>query len=74
MKYILIIFLFLYSSVDAQKTTRLDAFPLQNVKLLPGIFKDAETTDLNYITSMDPDKLLAPYHREAGLRPKATGK
>jgi DUF1680 family protein len=71
MKYTLILFLFLYISVDAQKTTRLNAFPLQDVKLLPGIFKDAEITDFNYMMAMSPDRLLAPYRREAGLRPKA---
>jgi len=49
----------------------LETFRLQEVQLLPGIFKDAETTDLNYMLAMVPDRLLAPYLREAGLTPKA---
>jgi hypothetical protein len=61
----------LYFSVDAQKSRRLNALPLQVVRLLPGIFKDAQHTDLNYMMSMSPGRLLAPYRREAGLRPKA---
>ncbi len=60
-------------SAVAQVTTKpkLQEFKLQDVKLLPGIFKSAETTDLHYIMEMKPDRLLAPYLREAGLKPKA---
>ncbi|MBW4889398.1 glycoside hydrolase family 127 protein [Mucilaginibacter sp. HMF5004] len=69
MKYILYVLLFACLSANAQ--TALKAFSLQQVKLLPGIFKDAESTDLNYIMELKPDRLLAPYLREAGLKPKA---
>lgn len=48
----------------------LQQFSLQQVKLLPGIFKDAQQTDLKYMLALDPDRLLAPYLREAGLKPK----
>jgi hypothetical protein len=48
----------------------LHSFPLQQVTLLPGVFKDAQLTDLNYILALDPDRLLAPYLVEAGLTPK----
>lgn len=60
-------------SVSAQVTTqpKLEAFKLQDVKLLPGVFKNAENVDLRYILEMKPDRLLAPYLREAGLKPKA---
>ncbi|GAB2982416.1 glycoside hydrolase family 127 protein [Mucilaginibacter puniceus] len=60
-------------SATAQVTTnaKLQEFKLQDVTLLPGIFKSAETTDLHYIMEMKPDRLLAPYLREAGLKPKA---
>jgi DUF1680 family protein len=59
-------------SATAQKknNTQVEAFRLQDVKLLPSIFKNAETTDLRYIMEMKPDRLLAPYLREAGLKPK----
>lgn len=49
----------------------IQSFRLQQVKLLPGDFKDAEMTDLKYIMSLNPDRLLAPFLREAGLKPKA---
>jgi len=50
---------------------KLKTFPLQDVKLLPGMFKDAEYTDMRYMMALKPDRLLAPYLREAGLKPKA---
>jgi len=60
----------------AQST--LQPFRLQQVSLLPGIFKDAQQTNLRYMLSLDPDRLLAPYLKAAGLNPKkrimATGK
>jgi DUF1680 family protein len=46
-------------------------FNSQDVKLLPSIFNDAAQTDLDYLLTMNIDRLLAPYLREAGLEPKA---
>lgn len=43
-------------------------FDLQDVRLLPSVFKHAEETDLNYLLEMDADRLLAPFLREAGLK------
>lgn len=47
-----------------------DLFPLRDVRLGPGPFLDAQTTDLNYLMAMEPDRLLAPFLREAGLPPR----
>ncbi|TQK10319.1 hypothetical protein FBX97_0235 [Herbaspirillum sp. SJZ107] len=47
-----------------------DLFPLRDVRLGPSPFLDAQTTDLNYLMVMEPDRLLAPFLREAGLQPK----
>jgi DUF1680 family protein len=58
-------------TLNAQENNRVKFFSLQDVRLLPGIFKDAEQTDKNYIMAMDPDRLLAPYLREAGIEPRA---
>ncbi len=44
-------------------------FPLNQVRLLPGPFLEAQQTDLQYLLALDGDKLLAPYLREAGLQP-----
>lgn len=50
--------------------TGLQAFHLDDVQLLPGVFRDAQQTDLEYMLALQPDRLLAPYLREAGLNPK----
>jgi len=47
-----------------------ELFPLADVRLAPGPFLDAQTTDLNYMMAMEPDRLLAPFLREAGLAPR----
>ncbi|RZL39699.1 MAG: glycosyl hydrolase [Rubrivivax sp.] len=43
------------------------AFPLSSVRLLDGPFLEAQTTDLHYLMTLDPERLLAPFRREAGL-------
>jgi uncharacterized protein len=48
----------------------ISSFSLQDVRLLDGPFKQAEQRNLRYIMAMDPDRLLAPYLREAGLEPR----
>jgi len=47
------------------------SFHPRQVTLLPGPLKDAETVALRYVLSLDVDRLLAPYRREAGLPAKA---
>ena len=56
----------------AQDTRQaVELFPLNEVKLLESPFLEAQNTDMKYILAMEPDRLLAPYLREAGLTPKA---
>ncbi len=50
----------------------LQTFPLTDVRLLDGPFKEAQQTDMNYMLSLEPDRLLVPFLREAGLPVKAT--
>lgn len=45
-------------------------FPLSDVRLTAGPFLEAQQTDLRYMLAMDPDRLLAPFLREAGLAPR----
>ncbi|KXT54253.1 glycoside hydrolase family 127 protein [Bacteroides intestinalis] len=74
MKTILIIYLFLFCFLltgKAQTQQEVSYFPLQDVKLLESPFLQAQQTDLHYIMAMEPDRLLAPFLREAGLTPKA---
>ncbi len=54
----------------AQNRQQVSYFPLQDVKLLNSPFLQAQQTDLHYILSMNPDRLLAPFLREAGLTSK----
>jgi len=49
----------------------LKLFRIQDVHLLPSPFKSAERVDLKYMLAMNPDRLLAPFLREAGLPAKA---
>ena len=74
MKSILTTYLFLFGFLltgKAQTQQEVSYFPLQDVKLLESPFLQAQQTDLHYILAMDPDRLLAPFLREAGLTPKA---
>ncbi|OLY94373.1 hypothetical protein SAMN05444008_10538 [Cnuella takakiae] len=52
---------------------QLEAFPLSAVRLQKSPFKQAQETDARYMLAMSPDRLLAPYLREAGLESKAAG-
>lgn len=56
---------------NAQNRHRVSYFPLQDVKLLESPFLQAQQTDLHYILALNPDRLLSPFLREAGLTPKA---
>nr|WP_306429346.1 beta-L-arabinofuranosidase domain-containing protein [Sphingobacterium sp. E70] len=55
------------TSLFAQASKELHYFDLQNVRLLPSAFHHAQQLDLQYVLEMDPDRLLAPFLREAGL-------
>lgn len=48
------------------------AIPLNHVRITAGPFLHAQQTDLHYLMSMDPERLLAPYRKEAGLPSHAT--
>jgi DUF1680 family protein len=51
-------------------TPPLQLFRLSDVRLGASPFLDAQQTDLRYMMEMAPDRLLAPFLREAGLPPK----
>ncbi len=74
--YLMLISLFFSCAEKSKKTTveqtgPLQTFPLQEVRLLDSPFKNAQDVDMEYILKLDVDRLLAPYLREAGLKPKA---
>lgn len=45
--------------------------PLTSVRLLDGPFADAVKANRTYVWAIDPDRLLSPFFREAGLEAKA---
>ena len=53
------------------QSSKLKNFPLSSVRLLESPFKAAQQTDLKYILSLDANRLLAPYLREAGIETKS---
>ena len=55
----------------AQDKLYKNEFPLQDVKLLDGPFKHARDLNIEVLLEYDVDRLLAPYLKESGLKPKA---
>lgn len=46
-------------------------FDLADVRLLPGLFLDAQKRDEKYLLSLEPDRMLTNFRKNAGLEPKA---
>lgn len=53
------------------QTPRTRLSPLTSVRVLGGPFADALKANREYLLALDPDRLLAPFFREAGLETKA---
>ncbi|TKB43818.1 glycoside hydrolase family 127 protein [Thalassotalea mangrovi] len=62
---VLLFVAFSYSSISVG--TPLQAIPLTDVRITDGPFLHAQQTNLSYLLAMDPERLLAPYRREANL-------
>jgi DUF1680 family protein len=58
------------AATAAKQATPLQMFPLADVRLGDSPFLEAQRTDLHYLLELEPDRLLAPFLREAGLTPK----
>lgn len=54
----------------AQSRLYANEFPLSDVELLAGPFKQAEDLNIKTLMQYNVDRLLAPYRKEAGLTPK----
>lgn len=67
---ILSLIVFLIASAMFGQQSEMETFKLENVSLEEGPFRNAMMVDLDYILKLDPDKLIAPFLREAGLNPK----
>lgn len=63
--------LLIVANAGAQIPVQMESFSVNDVKLTKSAFKHAEDMDIRYLLAIDPDRLLAPYMKEAGLEPKA---
>lgn len=66
-----VILLCFASFASAQMNKKIHYFPLETVKLSESVFNKAMMADRQYLMAMEPDRLLAPYLKEAGLKPRA---
>ena len=48
-----------------------EPFALNDVRLLDGPFKHSQELDHEYLLTLEPDRMLSWYRKEAGLKPKA---
>lgn len=64
-----ILFKLVVMDVSAQE--QIQPLPLSEVRLLDSPFKQAQEQDRQYMLKLEPDRLLAPFRREAGLSKKA---
>ncbi|MBQ3658337.1 MAG: glycoside hydrolase family 127 protein [Bacteroidales bacterium] len=73
MKKFLLISVFALSAglSSAQIPEKISAFKISDVKLTESQFLKNQNADIHYILGLDADRLLAPYMKEAGLKPKA---
>ncbi len=55
----------------AQTTPVVETFHMSNVRLGHSQFLKNQQADIHYLLALDPDRLLAPYLKGAGLTPKA---
>ncbi|QEH38495.1 Non-reducing end beta-L-arabinofuranosidase [Aquisphaera giovannonii] len=51
-------------------STPAELYPLTSVRLLDGPFTAAVESNRRYLLAVDPDRLLEPFRREAGLKPR----
>lgn len=70
-KKLSLLFLGFMAVTFAQVKKNIRYFPLNTVQLTESVFNKAMQADKRYIMAMEPDRLLAPYLKEAGLSAKA---
>ncbi|MFW5753274.1 MAG: beta-L-arabinofuranosidase domain-containing protein [Marinilabiliaceae bacterium] len=68
---LLVCFLISYNSLQGQDKLYKNEFPISDVTLLNGPFKNARDLNIEVLLKYDVDRLLAPYRKVAGLPPKA---
>ena len=64
-------FFMVFGTLQAQDKLYPNEFPLADVTLLEGPFKQARDLNIQTLLKYDVDRLLAPYRKQAGLTEKA---
>lgn len=64
-----IILLSVLFSCEKKTESKLKSFNVSDVTILDGSFYRAQQTGMNYILALDPDRLLAPFLKDAGFEP-----
>src|ERR1035437_9552430 len=59
------------AAADLLAQDHVQPFPLNEVRLLDSPFKQAQERDQQYMLKLEPDRLLVPFRRGAGLPKKA---
>lgn len=59
------------SKVQSQEKLYTNEFPLEDVTLFDSPFKHARDLNIEVLLKYDVDRFMAPYRKEAGLKPKA---
>ncbi|RYX86236.1 hypothetical protein EON83_03160 [bacterium] len=57
--------------IEPRVKPQLQPFSLTDVRLLDGPFKHAQQLDIQYMLSLEPDRFLHNFRKNAGLEPKA---
>ncbi|RZM27968.1 MAG: hypothetical protein EOO88_10765 [Pedobacter sp.] len=68
--YLTLFFLSWAATANSQDRLYVNEFSLKHIRLLEGPFKNAQDLNVKTLLDYDVDKLLAPYLKQAGLKPK----
>lgn len=69
--FLLFFIILINSALSAQNYLEVKPFALSEVKLLDGPFKHATDLNIKTLLNYEPDRFLARFRSEAGLKPKA---
>lgn len=61
----------LHAQIQPVHQEKMRLFSLKDVRITDGQFKKIQDKDHEYLLSLEPDRLLSRFRREAGLTPKA---
>ena len=60
-----------FTDLGTRSNPKVEPFPLTQVRLHEGIFKERQDVHARYLMMIEPDRMVAPFRVQAGLPPKA---